>query len=204
MPNAHSGLRWKDRGTIEALNALDDDELAEIAKCHNNDSNALRTTIAGSGGTNFLLVPGAKGTVKFLHHGFATTTHLGGPMILCFIQGNFSSSPFKVIPLPGEAVRPIDQGRPTTRGKDTGPTACPDLDKMLGATDQDDFAALTGDQEDTNADRPNHLFIHPRLFTQQFALVDSSYFRTPGTIAADLLYVCQSIRSGLGSIPSEE
>ena len=156
----------KDGGTIEALYALDDDELAEIAKGHNNDSNALRTTIAGSGGTNFLLVPGAKGTVKFLHHGFATTTHLGGPMILCFIQGNFSSSPFKVIPLPGEAVRPIDQGRPTTRGKDTGPTACPDLDKMLGATDQDDFAALTGDQEDTLADRPNHLFIHPRLFTK--------------------------------------
>ena len=156
----------KDGGTIEALYALNDDELAEIAKKHNNDSNALRTTIAGSGGTNFLLVPGAKGTVKFLHHGFATTTHLGGPMILCFIQGNFSSSPFKVISLPGEAVKPIDQGRPTTRGKDTGPTACPTLDKMLGATGEDAFAALTGDQEDTLADRPNHIFIHPRVFTK--------------------------------------
>ena len=36
-------------------------------------------------------------------------------------------------PLPGQAVKPIDQGRPTTRGKDTGPTACPTLDKMLEA-----------------------------------------------------------------------
>ena len=75
-----------DGGTIEALYALDDDDLAEIAKNHNNDSKALWTTIAGSsGGTNFLLVPGAKGIVKFLHHGFSTTTHLGGQMILCFI-----------------------------------------------------------------------------------------------------------------------
>ena len=40
----------KDGGTIEALYALNDDELAEIAKKHNNDSNALRTTISGSGG----------------------------------------------------------------------------------------------------------------------------------------------------------
>ena len=38
---------------------------------------------------------------------------------------------------------------------------------MLGVTDQDAFAALTGDQEDTLADRPNHLFIHPpRIFTK--------------------------------------
>ena len=39
-----------DGGTIEALYALDDDELAEIAKGHNNDSNALRTAIAENGG----------------------------------------------------------------------------------------------------------------------------------------------------------
>ena len=81
-----------DGGTIEALYALDDDQLAEIAKNHNNDSNTLWTTIASSGGTHFLLVPEAKDTVKFLHHWFSTTTHLGGTMILCFIQGNFSSS----------------------------------------------------------------------------------------------------------------
>ena len=31
-------------------------------------------------------------------------------------------------------------------------------------TDQDELAALPGNQEDTLADRPNHLFIHPRIF----------------------------------------
>ena len=71
-----------DGGTIDALYALDDDELADIAKSHNTDSGTLRTTIASSGGANFLLVPGPKGIVKFQHHGFSTT------MILCFIQGS--------------------------------------------------------------------------------------------------------------------
>ena len=68
---AHRG----DGGIIEALYALDDDKFVDIAKSHNNDSGALRTTIASSGGANFLLVPGPKGIVKFLHHGFSTTTH---------------------------------------------------------------------------------------------------------------------------------
>ena len=87
-------------------------------------------------------------------------------MILCFIQGNFSSFPFTVICRPSEAIQPIDQGRVTTHGKDTGPTACSTLVEMLGATNQDAFAALTGNQGDTLANRPNHLFIHPRIFTK--------------------------------------
>ena len=68
--------------TIEALYTLADIELADITKRHNNNSGPLRTTIASSGGANFLLVPGPKGIVKFQHHGFSTT------MILCFIQGS--------------------------------------------------------------------------------------------------------------------
>jgi hypothetical protein len=48
-----------DKGTIEALCSLDDGELAEISKTHNNNNaGALRTTIASSGGGNFLLAPG--------------------------------------------------------------------------------------------------------------------------------------------------
>jgi hypothetical protein len=63
-----------DGGTIEALYAFDDEELAEISKGHNNDAGKLRATIAGSGGGNIVLVPGPKGFVNFLHQGFATTT----------------------------------------------------------------------------------------------------------------------------------
>ena len=124
-----------DKGAIEALCSLDDNKTAEISKTHNNDNNnnnnnigALRTTIASSGGGNFLLVLGSEGRVKFLHHqGFATTTHLGGATILGFIQSDFSSSPFKAISSPAEAVPPIDQGRVTTRGKDAAPAARPTL-----------------------------------------------------------------------------
>ena len=63
----------------------------EISEGRNNDSGALHTTItSSSGGGKFILVPGPKGIVKFLHQGFATTTHLGGVTILGFIQENFS------------------------------------------------------------------------------------------------------------------
>ena len=62
--------------TIKALHVLDHDELADIAKNHNNDSSALWTTIASSRGTNFLLAPGPKGIVKFLHHRFSTSPPL--------------------------------------------------------------------------------------------------------------------------------
>lgn len=152
-----------DGGTIEALYAFDDEELAEISKGHNNDAGKLRATIAGSGGGNIVLVPGPKGFVNFLHQGFATTTHLGGDVILGFIQGNFSTSPFKVIGRPADAVIPIDQGRATTRGK-TAPTACPTLAAIFGAGSGDEFAALPG-EVDTLAGRPNHIFVHPSLFT---------------------------------------
>jgi hypothetical protein len=77
-----------DGGTIEALYAFDDEELAEISKGHNNDAGKLRATIAGSGGGNIVSVPRPKGFVNFLHQGFATATHLGGDVILGFIQGN--------------------------------------------------------------------------------------------------------------------
>ncbi len=153
-----------DGGTIEALYALNDEELAEISKGHSNDVVAFRTTIAGSGGGNILLVPGPKGFVSFLHQGFATTTHLGGATILGFIQGNFSASPFKVIGRPADVVIPIDQGRASTRGKAT-PTACPTLAATFGATNEDTFAALPG-EVDKLTNRPSHLLIHPPLFTK--------------------------------------
>jgi hypothetical protein len=153
-----------DGGTIKALYAFDDEDFAKISKGHSNDVVAFRTTIASSGGGNILLVPGPKGFVSFLHQGFATTTHLGGATILGFIQGNFSASPFKVVGRPTDAVIPIDKGRASARGKTT-PTACPTLVATFGMTDEGTFAALPG-EVDKLANRPNHLFIHPRLFTK--------------------------------------
>jgi hypothetical protein len=152
-----------DGGAIEALCPFDDEELTEISKGHDNDAGKLRATIAGSGGGNIVLVPGPKGFANFLHQGFATATHLGGDVILGFIQGNFSASPFKVIGRPADAVIPIEQGRAATRGE-TAPAACPTLAAAFGAGSGDEFAALPG-EVDTLAGRSNHIFVHPSLFT---------------------------------------
>ena len=37
---------------------------------------------------------------------------------------------------------------------------------ILGATGEDALAALPGEEADTPTDRPNHVFIHPGIFTQ--------------------------------------
>ena len=161
----HCRARREDNGTIEARCAPNDEQLAEISKGNNNDVAKLRSTIANSGGGNFLLVPGSKGTVKFLHQGLATTTHLGGETVLGFVQGNFSSSPFKVLANPSEATLPVDLGRSATRGK-TEPAACPTRASFFGAAGPDAFANPPGESEGTLANRPNHLFLHPRIFTK--------------------------------------
>jgi hypothetical protein len=79
--------------------------------------------------------------VKILHQGFATTTtNLGGATILGFVQGNFSSSSsFKTLSNPAEAVPSIDQGGVTARGKEATPAACPTLDSAFGAKSEDEF-----------------------------------------------------------------
>ena len=158
LDNRHDG------GTIETLYDFDDDELAEISKGHYNEVGALRATIANSGGGNILLTPGPKGTVNFLHQGFATTPKLGGATILAFIQGNFSSSPFKVISRPEDIVIPIDRVRAPTRGT-AASEECPTLDSIFAVTSEDEFVALPGEVE-TLKMRPNHLLIHPRIFTK--------------------------------------
>ena len=153
-----------DGGTIEALFNLDDDEFAEVSKSHYNNVEALRFTIANSGGGNFLLIPGPKGTVHLLHQGFVSTTTLGGATILGFVQGKFISSPFKAIVRPSDAVLPIDHGRAATRGQ-SAPTACPTIKSIFSASNADEFAALPG-EVDTLEGMPNHIFVHPRIFTR--------------------------------------
>ena len=177
--------------------AFEDDELADIAKRHNNDSGAPGATIASSSGANFMLVPGPKGIAKFLHYGFLTTTHLlGEAMIFCFIQGNFSFLPSKAICCPNETVQAINQGRPMIRGKDTAPTACPTLVALFGATSEDELSALPGDQEDTLTNRPNHLSIHPAMiFTKA---------NGPRTIKAKALAYATGARSAFSKALKRE
>jgi hypothetical protein len=63
-----------------------------------------------------------------------------------------------------DAVIPINQGRASTRGKTTA-IACPTLVATFGATDEETFAALPGEVNKLT-NRPNHLLIHPQLFTK--------------------------------------
>ena len=85
---------------------------------------------------------------------------------MAFIQGNFSSSPFKVISRPADVVLPIDRVRAPTRGTEAS-AKCPTLDSIFTVTGEDEFAALPGEVE-TLDKRPNHLLVHPRIFTRAY------------------------------------
>jgi hypothetical protein len=139
---SHHRSNRGDGGAIEALFNLDDDEFAQVSKGHCNNVEALHSTIANSGGGEFLLTPGVKGTVHLLHQGFASATTPGGATILGFIQRKFSSSPFKTIVRPADVVLPIDQGRAVTCGQ-ASPSACPALKSVFSVSNANEFAALT-------------------------------------------------------------
>jgi hypothetical protein len=53
-----------------------------------------------------------------------------------------------------------------THGKAT-PTVCPTLVAIFGVTSSEDaFAALPAGEVDTLTNRPNHIFVHRRIFTK--------------------------------------
>jgi hypothetical protein len=87
-----------DGGAADASFLQDEDTLSAIAKNHILDRNKLISTIAGSDGANFMLVPAAKkNSLEWIHQGMAFNLTFGGDMLLAFAHGNLSSSPFKLL-----------------------------------------------------------------------------------------------------------
>jgi hypothetical protein len=67
----------------------------------------LISTVNSRNGANMLMIPaGMVDIVQFIHHGVATSMHLGGMEILLFMHGNISEVPPKVLNV-AVAVRPI-------------------------------------------------------------------------------------------------
>jgi hypothetical protein len=158
-----------DGGFVESLFALDDDELADISLSHLDDGGAFTTTIAGSGGTNFIVIPSTiKGKVEVLHQGFASSLHLGGEVILAFIHGNLSGSPFKILSSLA-VVEGIGTHRTATRQatRATGGVLSPAPEDYFGVDSEAEFRALSAADCTVLQKRPNHMFFHPKHFIKQ-------------------------------------
>ncbi len=149
----------RDGGHLEYLFDKSQQDLADLCVGHLDDAESLALTISTSGGANVILLPGTKGEVIVLHQGFTTSTHLGGDLLLVFVNGNLSESPFKVLN-PTVATREI-QSLQTLRTTDRA-KGCPLPASMFNATSEAEFLALVPEGNTELEGRPNHLFLHPR------------------------------------------
>jgi hypothetical protein len=152
-----------DGGAVEALFQQDDDTLSAIAKNHTLDRNKLISTITGSDGANFMLVPAAKkNSLEWIHQGMAFDLTFGGDMLLAFAHGNLSSSPFKLLTITS-AIDNLGTTGSTTR-KATAGQLSPKPESYFSVKDEAGFAALPAEDCGVLQGHPNHAFIHPSYF----------------------------------------
>jgi hypothetical protein len=152
-----------DGGAVEALFQQDDDTLSAIAKSHTLDRNKLISTITGSDGANFMLVPAAKkNSLEWIHQGMAFDLTFRGDMLLAFAHGNLSSSPFKLLTIT-TAIDNLGTTGSTTR-KATAGHLSPKPESCFSVKDKTGFATLPAEDCGVLQGHPNHAFIHPSYF----------------------------------------
>ena len=95
----------KDGGAIQSRFDREVGEFAETTTSHFQNPNGLAQTIGGSAYANVVIVPGEKGRVNILHHGFTCNTRDGFSLI--FIQGNLSDCAYFKVLRPIEATNEI-------------------------------------------------------------------------------------------------
>jgi hypothetical protein len=88
-----------DGGHLEYLFEKSWQDLVDLCIGHLDDTASSALTILTSGGANLILLPSTRGEVIVLHQGLTTSrpTDLGGDLLLVFMNGNFSESPFKIL-----------------------------------------------------------------------------------------------------------
>lgn len=150
-------------GAVEALFDLSDKTLSVISKGHMDDRSKLIATITGSDGANVLIVPSTDpNVIEWIHQGLAMNLQFGGEMLLAFVHGNLSSSPFKLMDM-DSAVSEIKFK--TGRGiRKKAQVRSPDPDSYFTIDDEDEFIALPAEDCDILDGHPNHLLVHPSYF----------------------------------------
>jgi hypothetical protein len=148
----------EDEGAIQTIFEEDLQDLVERTTDHFEQPGKFADTIAGSANANMLIVPGTKGMMNILHHGFVSGGRDG--LALIFAQGNLSDCAyFKV----------LDRNEATTQAKVTNGRRitimnCPSLERMLEAVTADEFVNLEAQGNTILRQKPNHVMIHPAVF----------------------------------------
>ncbi len=157
--------RQRDDSSFCELLGSSMDLFNETTTSHLNDPNGLRLSVA-SNKFNFVLVTGPAKIVLFIHSAILIPQSIGKPPIIVGIQGNRSTSPFRVIP--AEAITTASRtGRATVSSYSRW--RIPSLKQFLEVENEEEFESLKADEsteeEEKNKpdffQRPNHVFCHP-------------------------------------------
>ena len=140
--------------------------MARKTAAHLNNVAKLTETISGSDHGNMLLVPGRKGTMQLIHHGFACNTDDGFSLV--FAHGNLEeTTSFKTVNR-NLLVAPAlerDEGADADEGT-VGAFTVPTLESMMAAESPEEFANLEADDNTILENRPNHCLITPAIFEE--------------------------------------
>jgi hypothetical protein len=152
-----------DRGPFQTLFETNPASMARRTRSHLNDISKLTETIAGSDHGNMVLVPGGKGIMQLIHHGFACNTAEG--FTLAFAHGNLGdSTTFKTVNR-GDMVAPALARRPEATEENPHVRA-PSLESMMGAESPSEFRDLEAEDNTILELQPSHCLIHPIIFTE--------------------------------------
>ena len=154
-----------DGGSFQTLFETNLAAMARKTADHLNDVTKLTETITRSDYGNMLLVPGRKGTMQLIHHGFACNTDEG--FALAFAHGNLEdTTTFKTVDrneLVAPAVVRDDSGDKEDSG---GAIVVPTLESMMSAESPGEFANLEAEDNPILENRPNHCLITPATFQE--------------------------------------
>ena len=155
-----------DGGPFQALFETNGAAMARKTEGHLNNAAKLTETITGSDYGNMLLVPGSRGIMQLIHHGFACNTDAG--FSLAFAHGNIEdTTTFKTVDR-DEMVAPAVVRNPDP-GEDEGNRgafAVPSLESMMSAESPEEFANLAEEGNPILTNRPNHCLITPGIFEE--------------------------------------
>jgi hypothetical protein len=154
-----------DGGPFQALFETNVAAMARKTEGHLNNAAKLTETITGSDYGNMLLVPGRRGTMQLIHHGFACNTDAG--FSLAFAHGNLEdTTTFKTVDR-NELVAPaVVRDDSSDEEESGGAIVAPTLESMMAAESPDEFASLEAEDNPILENRPNHCLITPGAFEE--------------------------------------
>jgi hypothetical protein len=159
--------RLEENGSYGKLSESPITPFNDATRSHTENPDGLRLSVA-SNKFNFILATGPEKTVLLVHSAVLISQSIGKSPIIVGIQGNRSTSPFRVIPAEA-ATTEARTGR--TTASSNARWKVPSLAQFLEAGTEKEFLGLRAIKDDDKENEldfsqlPNHVFGHPAILS---------------------------------------